>query len=465
MKRKRTMIVSLGILAVLGCAVFAVKHMDLENGLDTNGDEIESGDAVFGISADDVDALSWTYKGNTVSLVREDGEWINADDAVFPVDQDKADDFASFVGSAKSDLIIENIENMKQYGLESPSAEITMKTGNDEYVIEVGNENSIGGSYYISFSENTAYLVDDELIDYLNTTIEDYLKKEDTYDTSDLKDVRIERNESELSFEYKEEGTDPYSSEYHYFSGETTLDNELTEDFADEIGNITLGDCVDYDAADHLKEYGLDTPDAAVTVNYVKHTEEETDDGTQEKTEDAVFSYEIGHVKSSYYLRLSGSSIVYSMTESLYNTIMDTAAEDLLPDTVCYINFNHASEVELTLNDETFTLTSKIKGSGDDAEAEWKLNNKEIDPEDIFADLNSLAVTSREADEDTVRTEMLRVKISQEGLEDINIVIYKYTSGSCAADVNGDTSILVSRSAVTSLLDAIDTAVLPDDED
>ena len=74
------MLILLGVLAVACAATFGVLHLEKRQ------EQIKtSGETILEIPTEDVDALAWTYEGQTLSF-HLDSSWVYDDDAAFPVD-------------------------------------------------------------------------------------------------------------------------------------------------------------------------------------------------------------------------------------------------------------------------------------------------------------------------------------------------------------------------------------------
>ena len=132
MKRYKRLYVVLAVLLAACIATFALsRYKDQKEQIQT------SGETILSISADEVEGLSWDYDGQTLSFHR-DGTWSYDDDAAFPVDAEQMDlllePFAPF-GAA---FIIENVDDLGQYGLDNPVCTIRITAGGETQTIQLG---------------------------------------------------------------------------------------------------------------------------------------------------------------------------------------------------------------------------------------------------------------------------------------------------------------------------------------
>lgn len=132
MKRYKRLYVVLAVLLAACIATFALSRYKAQK------EQIQtSGETILSISADEVESLSWDYDGQTLSFHR-DGAWSYDDDAAFPVDAEQMnlllEPFAAF-GAA---FIIEDVDDLGQYGLDNPVCTIRITAGGETHTIQLG---------------------------------------------------------------------------------------------------------------------------------------------------------------------------------------------------------------------------------------------------------------------------------------------------------------------------------------
>ena len=87
---------------------------------------------------------------------KKDDSWVKKDDTDFPVNQSTLDSAASSVTSVESDRVLEDVDNLAEYGLDSPANIIKIVTKSEDEdgddttaTLYVGDENSSTSQYYV----------------------------------------------------------------------------------------------------------------------------------------------------------------------------------------------------------------------------------------------------------------------------------------------------------------------------
>ena len=126
MRRGKTLAVLLGVLAAACGAAFAVSRIEVQK------EQIQtSGETVLQIAAEEVQSLSWTYEGETLSF-HKDGTWLYDGDESFPVDEHKINALLEEFESFGAAFVIEDVEDYAQYGLDDPLCTIEIRVASDE---------------------------------------------------------------------------------------------------------------------------------------------------------------------------------------------------------------------------------------------------------------------------------------------------------------------------------------------
>ena len=112
----------------------------------------------------------------TVNLQKTGDEWLCIDNEEEKIDSAKVESFLSSAGQISSELKIEEVDDMSEYGLDNPSINITLQWDNNLYVIKTGDYNSITGYYYLSVNDdNNVYTIDGSLYYSLNKALEAFI--------------------------------------------------------------------------------------------------------------------------------------------------------------------------------------------------------------------------------------------------------------------------------------------------
>lgn len=253
------------------------------------------------------------------------------------------------------------------------------------------------------------------------------------------------------------------------------LDTELTESLISNITGLTWISCVDYKAEEKLADYGLDAPRAVVTIDYLKTvqvaTNETDEDGNtiyETQTENAQLTLEIGaDTEDGSYARISGSGMVYLIDSNICETLLYTTVTELQPDEVILLDWDEVTALDVTLDGETYHIEKTTQEVTDDEgntteETIFALNGEQIAIEDVLDDLTALASTGYTGGVAPERTQEVSFVFyrDNEVYPTVTLSFYQYDSSSCLTELNGASTLFVSRSDVLSIVEAINQLIL-----
>ena len=238
---------------------------------------------VFDVETDAIEALKFTIDDKEVTFDKKDGTWIKKDETDFPVDQDTLESAASSISSVSADRVLEDVEDLSEYGLDDPSNTITVITNDDnddesETVFRVGIENDSTSQYYLckDGDEKTVYVVANSVISPFMDSLYDYAAM-DTFPYIDSFTIsKVDVEQEDKSYEAVKDndtglweiGNDEYDPE--------KADSSLMSSLTYGVSSLEYDAFVDYNCTDK-SEYGLDDPYAVITVDYQEEEAEETD--------------------------------------------------------------------------------------------------------------------------------------------------------------------------------------------
>ena len=144
MKKKIIMlVVAVFVLAALILAYYSVKL--------GRADETETKETLLELTADKIQAISWTPKdGEKLSFHRIDGQWSYDGDRELELDQTAMNTVCSGLTGVTVYQKLENVTDLAQYGLDEPEyvLEVTDTEGNTTEVA-LGDENDAVSSLYV----------------------------------------------------------------------------------------------------------------------------------------------------------------------------------------------------------------------------------------------------------------------------------------------------------------------------
>lgn len=393
MKKKRGLPIVAGAaaLVILLGLYFLLKNYNDQSEQQESQEEEETGQEIAAVDEDTISSLSFGMSGEDVTWVQEDGTWSLSDDSNFPVDQEKIGNLTSQLVSVEATRILENVENLSEYGLDAPYKVIRVEeTDGNSLTISVGNQNDSTGDCYIYLNDDTGtvYTVSGSLRTAFSGDFYDFAVGEEYPEmtSSSITQVAVA----------KENGSYTVQTEGDFSTGWQVTDDSGNVWEADEtqagtlqstVSGLSFSDYYSYDCQD-LSQYGLDQPQAEITVQYM--VEEETDtedtaqsddgeedtssdsesqdtasDGSEDETTyvDKEMKLYVGSLSDdgNYYVRLEGSNEVHGITQDSLSTLLEGTSLDYLRMSVANINISDLDRLEVTYEDETHTLQRRVR--------------------------------------------------------------------------------------------------------
>ena len=361
MKNKTVkMVLAVVVLGVCCGAYAGVKTYVAHQEQKESEEESEESTTVFTASTDDIKSLDFMVDDTETTFEKDDDSWVKKDETDFPVNQSTLDSAASSVASIDSDRVLEDVDDLAEYGLDSPSNTIKIVTKSDEEdgddtttTLYVGDENSSTSQYYVrkDDDEKTVYLVDSSCVEPFTKSLNDYAQMEDFPAISSTDTITKISVKGDKSYELtKNADTSVWSVKGD--GDEEKADSATASSLVTSFGSMAYNSLADYNCKDK-SEYGLDKPYATITVDYQEEVAaDDTDEDTQDDTTDTTDSETAD----------SGETVdedVSSAEETSDDTEQDaeTAAED-------------ASETADTESDESVNETTDETSGEEDTDSE-----------------------------------------------------------------------------------------------
>lgn len=456
MKRSKRLYGLLGVLAVVciatvGVLTYEEKKEEIKN----------SGETVLAINPDDVTHLSWSYDSASYAFSRDEG-WKYEEDKEFPVNEAKMTSLLEQFQEVKAAFVIENVDDYGQYGLDDPECEVSVRTKEKEYEILLGDFSSMDAQRYMSMGDGNVYLITEDPAEAFEISLSDMIAHDE---------IPALDQASEITFagakNYTitlEDTSITYSNEDLYYTRQDEkaipLDTDKVEAYLDTIEGLGLTDYKTYKATEEdLASYGLAEPELTVTVRYPVEQDGESTTKTFTLTvgrdpEEAA-STEDDEIIA--YVRVGDSKLIYEITATEYKALVKAAASDLRHDEIFWAEFDSITQLEVTLEGETHTITA----DGKEEDITYKCGDKEIEITDLKSALTDLEVDQYTKEEPTGKEEIrLTIQLDHETVSQIELIFYRCDGSTCLACVDGEPTALVSRSQVVDLMEAVNKIVL-----
>lgn len=132
------------------------------------------------VKAEDITAFSYQYSEGTLTFTKADDTWSCKEDENVDIDESKVTTLLGNLENLEAEEIVENPEDLSDYGFDTPTNVITFTTEEGTTTLTVGMENSIISQYYVSAdSSEKLYLVSTAMPEAFQKPLQD-LVTEDT---------------------------------------------------------------------------------------------------------------------------------------------------------------------------------------------------------------------------------------------------------------------------------------------
>ncbi len=324
-QKKRMLLITLGILAVLIAVLLAVKSCssDAET---TDQDNAHAGEVLSG--TDDVTALDWKNKDTTISLAPdENGNWYWTGNPDFPLDPAYPGQLLETLSSLTPQQTITHGDTLESYGLDEPSRTLTATHADGTATLyQLGRDTTDGKSCYLLLDgdESTVYIIDGSLRDQLDLGIYNMMDLPELPALTEEKLVSIQISgtaETSLTAADKPPEGDETETEVHWYSGGTDVTDDA-QDVVTALSALSLDSCADFDPSDKAVSLcSLETPTATIQVIYL-------DDKGAEQT----LTLYVGSKSADgtgCYVRMDDDTTIYIMTSATLETLLSVAQDGL----------------------------------------------------------------------------------------------------------------------------------------
>lgn len=227
------------------------------------GEEDEdTGIALFSVTADDLSTIVYQDGDTDVALTKgEDGVWTLDSDTMLPIDQDAVSELATSITGMTAQRELGEDADVDSMGFATPEMSISFTAGENSYTLTVGGQNSMTNTYYARLGEDgPVYTIATSDLSSLCKTPRQLYQAQDITDieSSDVTAMTLETGSEALSFTLEDE-TWTLDSDPGY-----ELDQDTVKRMVNTICSLESEWSITQPGPD--SEYGLDTPNAVVTV-------------------------------------------------------------------------------------------------------------------------------------------------------------------------------------------------------
>ena len=505
MKNKTVkMILAVAVLAVCCGAYAGVKTYVSHQEQKESEEESEESTSVFTASADDIKSLAFMVDDTETTFEKKDDSWVKKDDTDFPVNQSTLDSAASSVTSVESGRVLEDVDDLAEYGLDSPANTIKIVTKSEDEdgddtttTLYVGDENSSTSQYYVrkDDDEKTVYLVDSSCVEPFTKTLYDYAQMEDFPAISGTDTITKISADGDNSYELKKDAdTSVWSVSAN--GEEDKADSATVSSLVSSFGSMAYNSMADYKCEDKSK-YGLDKPYSTITVDYQEEAETtDTSEDTQESASESEDSAEASDADdssdnedstdekktemvdkqltilvgneaddSNRYVMVNDSNEVYTMSEETLSALTDKTEEDFWDMTVSYVSVNSLASLKVNYQGTDYKVNASRETStdedGNDTETvTYKLDGADLDETTFTTFYNKLINMAAQKclteKYDPDGDAELTVTFTEEDGDTLEVSYYSYDTNYYAAVVDNKV-YLVNKMNVKELFSAFES--------
>ena len=485
MKRAKKLYILLGVLVAVCAITFGVSRYQ------TRQEEIKnSGEVILEVPTDSVESLSWDVGDRSFSFHKETTEgdtdsesiWIYDEDDVFPVDKTKINNLLSCFESLTAAFVIENPEDLGQYGLTDPSCTINFSDGETSYTVLLGDYSPMDSQRYVSIGDGNVYLVSEDPMEEFDVELSKMLDDDDIPYLEEEGTTTSIRFSGEINYEitYEADSDNTYRADDVYFTEQNgrqvPLDSTRVSDYLHEVSFVFPDEYVTYKATDEdLAACGLDNPQLVIEADYNTEDEDgntvsnsftmsisrDPDELAKAQSSDAETPSEdeadTETEEITAYMRIGDSKIIYRLSGEDYETLMAAGYNDLRHTEVLPADFADIAQIDISLEGTDYTITSE----GDAEERTYFYEDEELDIADLQSAMQTLTADSFTDEQPTEKEEIhLTLHLDLEGEPSAEIGLYRYDGSYCLAVVDGTPMCLVQRSYVVDLIEAVNAIVL-----
>ncbi|MCM1226905.1 MAG: DUF4340 domain-containing protein [Clostridium sp.] len=329
----KALIACAAALAVVGggyAALMLTGDKDSDTGSSAQSSQIDENSVpttIFEFEKSDIQSVSvknaaGEYKGIPVGKPAEDGTVTFTIEGMEDLDINNVltSSLLNSASALNSEATAEeNPSDLGKYGLISPSAEVTVKTGTGEKTLLVGDKSPIQGqTYCMEKNGNTVYLAADSNVSVFLNGAEDYISKTileqpSEEDMPKIEEIRINRTDLEydIVLNYDESSDDENSKSgtlaTHYMSEPIVafLDSEKSQTAVSGFFGLAAESVmIDHPTKDEIAASGLDEPFCTVTMKTDEPAEYVLKLGSRLDSE----------AGSSYLAMIDGKDVIYTVS-------------------------------------------------------------------------------------------------------------------------------------------------------
>ena len=433
----------IGLLA--GGIYFLTRPEEQSNMSDSHTDDDRI--KIFSYAMDELTGAEVSNQYGSYSLSRTGNSWTMAGFENVTLNATALDNLiVTFQNVTSEGRIEEDPADLSVYGLDNPSATLTLITAGGSKTFYIGNETPDGtGSYFNTDSSDDVYIMESYKVDVIRLTAKNYVTIAAGIADTDITGVRVEGSGGVLEVKMQPTGPkDQYGLRSYWDIIEpvkqTASNSDVSNNLITPISKLEDGVTGVLEINDeNLAETRLDSPEYTVTVTTVT----------------GVVTYEISAVSGEYrYLRRS--DVPYLMrVDADACTFVYTQPYDVAEKLLAQIDIGIVQEVNIEHKGNTYTLTI-LNGSGEDAA--FYYNGMQVDTDTYRKLYQNIVVipVSGEAEGEVARENLLgSIQYVLNSGEALTLEFVPYNDRNYAVFVDGECLYTVAKKNVDKIFSKV----------
>ena len=179
MKKQKIQLIIIGIILIFVVAAYTI----IKNSGSSQEEETKTVNInVTNVTEGDVTELEYIYQGKTMDFVKQKDTWYYKGDKNIPIVQSDITNMVSYACSISTNTVIEQPEELKNYGLENPTNTVSLTLQDGSVVqIMIGDYLSITGDYYAMVTgDSSIYTIASYYATCFEKSIDELTEQEET---------------------------------------------------------------------------------------------------------------------------------------------------------------------------------------------------------------------------------------------------------------------------------------------
>lgn len=476
-KRIITLVASVLIVGVLLASYFIVANLSGDDQDETTTPPVSSY-TVAEIDRSSVYALGYTYNGRNYDLVLKDDltGWTLKSNTSLPISNTVMAYMVKHFELMTSDFRIDapSEQKLKEYGFDTPTAEIYFYDANGRHGYEVGVLNTFNSMYYIRSTNDpsTVFLVQGDFMEYFTLDEMGLIQIYEVMSASLTKEITLEilKGTDELVYKYYPGGKNGILSQSNSWflsingGVEFPINEKIAQLLSESCGYLGFAECLSYNS-DDLKKYRLDDP-VKVKLEYTNVTSTVDSETNETVTTEAPQSHTFllgGTDENGYsYAMADGEPLIYVTISNVYSLLCEFDVKEIPAICTGYVSnvkSEDISSVKFSYKSKDYVLKCAEGATGID----YYINDTKISKDKATEAINSLSVISWDNDkakvEPTVEEKTLLTVELSDGVSTHKYIICAYSDDFYSVKTDFCESLLVSAKTVEGIISAIEKLI------